>query len=252
MGGSAYLIWGSLTDERIRDLSKPRGILGRLFRRDAGAGPKWAQFMLDKEIADLPPDDLRDLGPAFRSYLGERLDPPWPATTAVLEYLDIGTVSVYLRGERSHGSSSADWYVQLTFSGCAGQAEISAEVATHWAAIWYQERSRHIIAQHLMPFGFIPGSQRDEGEDRPCFVPINDLGYGKYVGTQFMEEWGELTGSRMFETDASVSELLEPQGRLPEQRRLDETLGPLMEDGRCRCQMCMPEFDPVTLPGLVS
>lgn len=72
---------------------------------------------------------------------------------AEAQYLAMDVVTINVRGERS-GDEVSSWYVQMTFSACAGMADTSAEVAAHWAEIWYRRAGDELASNHFRPFGF--------------------------------------------------------------------------------------------------
>jgi hypothetical protein len=203
-------------------------------------------------FVDVPPGPLAALMQDFREFLDATITQPWDASRATLDYLDDRVMSLYLRGERGPETLEIQWYIQLTFSGCAGMAEVSAELAAHWAGIWYERCAAAIRAQSLEAFGFVPDEQ--VGVDQNRFVPVGALGYALYVGDRSWTPDEEHRGSRLFELDGASLDLLSERQALAKSRHLDEQCGPAMEDGRCRCQLCMPEYQPlpigVLIPGM--
>src|SRR5688500_8220971 len=148
MGGAALLIHGELDPAR-RAAPPPRGFLARLFGK-----PGRKVFELgDRTIYEIPPGDLRGLERGFRELLARALPDPWPATTATRAALGVGVTTVYLRGEGAR-DAEPEFTVQVSFSGCAGQAQVSADLAAHWAQQWFARERDRIDAQWLRPAGF--------------------------------------------------------------------------------------------------
>jgi len=196
-----------------------------------------------RRMIDLPADKYQVLAKDFQQFLRNRMPKPWPATRAFLAYLRSRVLSIYVRGEQNPEVSSPEYYIQITFSGCAGLAEISSELGTHWAEIYYRESHERLKDEYLNHFGFAPDDVKMTETQERQFLPLGSLGYGMYVGGQVENPDLEWEGSRLFELDASISDDFYERGDLSALRELDTRFGPLMADGKCRCQLCMPELD---------
>src|SRR5579859_4725835 len=160
MGGNAFLITGKLTDAK------------------AGEKPSISDFG-SAELAGLPIGPLDGLRNDFKHFLKKAIPKPHAATKSFLNYLDI-PINIYVRSERKKGSSDFNWYVQFTFSGCAGMAEVSADLGVHWACRWYQENSNRLLKDFFEPFGFVPDSKQDLSFLDVKFIPMDGLGYAEY------------------------------------------------------------------------
>jgi hypothetical protein len=192
-------------------------------------------------MIDLPTDPLKNLPMAFRDYVIGRCAPPWIATASVLEYLRLDVMSIYVRGDAS-GGSPTEWYVQLTFSGCAGMAEVSSELAVHWAERWYLEKQAEITSKYLKPYGFEPSGLRLPDRSEAIFVPLGAAGYALFNPTPRPPDEESLE-SRYFDIDASALETISEDERGALMRRLDEDLPQILPAGSCCCQLCAPDFD---------
>src|SRR5688500_5439911 len=137
MAASALLIYGTASEALLQPRPAPRSLLDRLLGRTPTIAPAWFEINRDRRIIDLPCVELQALGGSFRDHVASRFHPKSKATSSVLDYLGIGVTQVLVRGDAS-GSNPPEWYVQVTFSGCAGMAEVSAELAAHWAELWYR------------------------------------------------------------------------------------------------------------------
>lgn len=181
MGGDAFLI--PVTPSPALLERKP-GWLGRLF----GTRPN--------------PDELptkgfhKALWTDFRGFVRERLTAPWPASRSACEYLDTIGWTLYLR------RYPEGWFLQVTWTGCAGVAETSAALATHWTRLWWEARSPSI------PDVTVDPSRWGDGSDPP-FAPVGDV----YVAWTGEWEWDEAV-----EAPPEVSGLPSPEG--------------------CACQLC--------------
>ncbi len=219
MGGWAFMIYGDFDAQRGAAAATPPSLLDRLRgRRPASIS---SVNLGNSRLLQFPADVIQQpLADNYRTFVRTRLDPPTEASQSVLDYLDLGQPTIYIRANQTPTDPEPAWYVQISFSGAAGMAETSARVAAHWAAHWYTERSE-AIRGILAPVGF--NAVRCEELDQPRFVAAGEYGY-------IEREAGELT------TDWSVLESEDdPDAVL---KMLDERYGRLLDDGRCHCQLC--------------
>jgi hypothetical protein len=236
VGGSALVITGEVDLDRVTRT----GVLGRLL--GGGARPR-ETAVGDRTLVELPAKAFRGLGDDFRGYLRRRLPQPWPASAHVVDYLASVASRVYLRGERAAGEATG-WYVQLTFSGCAGQAQTSSEVAAHWAARWCREEWE-VVARALVERGFTARALDGRSTSATTFLPAGVHGYAAYDPTVAPEENDE---DPRFALDASAHET-DADEAAALIATLEAGARTLMSDGRCRCQLCDPSFDPGSFAG---
>jgi hypothetical protein len=117
-------------------------------------------------------------------------------------------------------------------------AEVSALVACHWAAAWIREELPALDRDMFAPFGFTPTPGQTFGWPE-LFVPVAPFGYLRYVPPEERDDDG-----LAFEVDDAVMEGDDDAGnRLAKAARRH---GAALADGRCRCQLCAPEFAPLT------
>ena len=161
---------------------------------------------------------------------------PWNATKAFVEYVDIG-VATLLRGETDPDELPL-WYVQLSFSGCAGMADVSSELAYHWADIWLRNELNQINETILRREGFT-ATGKFEPIDAPVrFVPIGTTDFSTYAAATLWNRQFE------FEIDGGITESLDDDGeRLV--AAIAQEFGELMADGKCRCQLRAPDYSPL-------
>ena len=236
MGGTAVLIHGTVSAERLAPRPVPRTLLDRVLGRTRQVGPR-LRPMGRRELVEVDAADLAPLIARYRDYLARKLPDPHEATRQVLECLELDRIpSLYVRGERE-GGAEPSWYVQLGFSGCAGMAEVSAVVAGHWAAAWLEEEMPRVEREILVPFGFMPAeTQTFDWPDR--FLPVAELGYLRYVPPEEREADGVA-----LEMDHAVVDAVEDaETRLAEISRRHAAL---IEAGRCHCQLCNPAYMPL-------
>lgn len=245
MGGHAYVIPGRLAPERLAEAQRPA---------EPAAVPFWRRLIGSSTLAesravDLPNGDrLVTIPPApldtvlirdLRGWLDSQILQPSRGTAVVLEYLSDIAPAVYVRGLQRVGTDAPEYYVQVTFSGCAGEAEVSARVASHWTAAWYAKEYDRITAEHLTPYGFLPASQRSEDDEPMVFLPAGELGYLEYIPPAMREE-----GQSAFDLDNGIVEANEGNPLLT---RLDDVFSGFVRDAACRCQLCDPEFGDATI-----
>lgn len=249
MGGAALLIYGSVPEVRLTAEPVPRSLIDRLLGRASAPAPAWFDVSRERRMITLPSGAFAKMGPAFTDYVANKFPKPWKATSAILEYLRLDITNVYVRGE-SAGKNPPEWYLQLTFSGCAGMAEVSAELAVHWAQRWYAEREAELLAKYFKPYNFTPNGRIEGAPSPTIFVPLGAAGYARFEPTPrpVDEEYIE---SRYLEIDASAMETLGDGERETIMRTLDEKLPPMLEGGGCRCQLCSPDFDAAACDRLV-
>lgn len=253
MGGCAFLIWGQVDEKLLAPVQLKRTLWDRLLRRSGVKGPKIIELPNGSRLIELSADGLEGMKKDFRAFLAERIPRPWPSTKVFLDYLDMDIVTVHVRGEQEQGGA-AKWYVQFAFSGCAGTAEVSAELGTHWAQAWYSQRREAIERNHLQPFGFVPDELQTDLQTRRSFLPVGDLGYALYVGKGHTDS--ELfQPEHSFELDDAMGDMAVRSGESADQypllvlKGLEERFSTLMSDSACRCQLCMPDFDPSSVVG---
>lgn len=242
MGGTAFLIRGMLAEHRLEPRPIKRTLMDRIVGRQRFEKPKVIDLGGGRRYMDFPAGGYQILATDFREYLSRRITDPWPATRAVLRYMNDKVMSVHLRGEQAHDRTAPEFYVQLSFSGCAGTAEISAEVASHWAEIYYREEHERLKKDYLYHLGFAPDDSKIQSS-HVQFLPVGELGYARYMGENAGETDPSWEGSRQFELDAASVDAFYERGSLSLLRDLDTRFGPVMADGECRCQLCMPGFD---------
>lgn len=239
MGGSALLIHGTPSTDLLTPRAGARSFADRLLGRHPMSGPTETTMGRDRVLLEIPSGPLRPLTDDFRKYVDRAFDDPWPSTMWVQEYLAMNVATTYVRGERS-GNETPGWYVQLTFSACAGMADTSAEVAAHWAEIWYRRVGDELASKYFLPFGFTPERVETTGAAK-LFVPLGGLGYGLFrAGEQASAADPE---GRSFELDRSVLETWNGIDLTREWQDLDDALRDVRAAGVCLCQFCAPGLD---------
>jgi len=240
VGGSAFLIHGTPSADLLTPRAASRSVTDRLLGRHPVAGPTETPVGRDHIMLELRAGPLRPLADHFRGFVTGAFDAPWPSTKNMLDYLAMDVVNTYLRGDR-RADSEARWYFQLTFSACAGMADVSAEVATHWAEIWYRTAADELASRYFLPFGFTP-QRADATGPLKRFVPLGGLGYG-LIRDDAEASDPEAGESRYCEIDYSARETFGDADLAREWRELDEALRDVRAAGACLCQFCAPAQD---------
>jgi len=243
MGGHAYVIPGRLAPERLAarqqvpEPARPAPFWRKLLGSTASGAeaPSVVQLPNGDRLLEIPaaPLDAALVGD-LRAWIGQRIPQPSRGTSVVLEYLTDIEPSVRVRGVQRAGEDEAAHYVQVAFSGCAGEAETSARAASHWAAAWYASEHRRIASEHLTPFGFVPAIDAPGDDESMAFLPAGNLGYLEYV-----RAFARGAEQPAFEIDHAAAEANEGNPLLT---RLDDVFAGFMRQASCRCQLCEPEF----------
>ena len=239
MGGSAVLIYGTPSPDLLTPRAANRSFADRLLGRRPQSGPRETPIGGDRVLLEIPSGPLRPLADDFREFVAKAFDEPWPATAAVRDYLAMDVVSIHVRGERN-ASEAPNWYVQVTFSACAGMADTSAEVAAHWAEIWYQRAGDALASRYFLPFGFTPERTETTGPPK-LFLPIGRIGYALFQRAD--AEAASDPEVRNFQLDWAVLETLEDVDLTRDWQELDEALSDVRAAGVCLCQFCAPALD---------
>jgi hypothetical protein len=241
VGGAAYLIRGRLAQRLIPDAPLPAPSTVPLWRRLLGAPavsiPGRSHVVVfsngDRHFEILPGSLEEDLVVDFKKWLFRELGALSRASAVVVEYLEFGGPSIHVRGLQRSTDSKPSFWIQLSFSGCAGEAQVSADVAAHWAACWHRARRDEVRDAYLLPFGFTPEPHEGLADADPPFLPAGDLGYLEFTPPESRER----DRMPLFVLDHSLEEAFAGQPCLD---RLEERFARFMTDGTCRCQLCEP------------
>jgi hypothetical protein len=187
----------------------------------------------DRHLEILPGSLEQDLVSDFKKWLLHELGAPSRASGVVLEYLEYGGPSIYVRGLQRSAESEPSFWIQVSFSGCAGEAQVSADVAAHWAACWHRARRDDIRDAYLLRFGFTPEPDDAHADPDPPFLPGGDLGYLEFTPLDSRERYR----MPMFVLDHAIEEAFAGHPCLED---MESRFARFMTDGKCRCQLCEP------------
>ncbi len=243
MGGTAFLIWGAIEESILKQESQKQSLFDRILRRNPGPSLQRMEMGPGHIFYDLPSPELNKLKGDFLDFLNNIAPSLWKPTNYVRDYIKQNAFETYLRGEQNPPESEIEWYIQISFPDCAGLAAVSAEVGAHWADIWFSRNKERISQEYLIPFGFTPSSYQKPFNQFPMFLPLGKLGYGLYMGDEPIDLEEDSNRPTRFELDEGLIEELEIRRTLPDLKALELDLSEHMTDGKCKCQLCSPDFD---------
>lgn len=249
MGGAAFIVYGSVNKELEAPRPVQRTIVDRLLGRQRDNSPHWSQLGQGRKMITLTDSALKSVVDEFRHDMVARISRPWESTKSIFEYLKIDVMTVYVRGDAVE-PNPPEWYVQFTFSGCAGMADVSCLLATHWCELWYAEKKDEIAARHLLPYGFVPNGRVEHDEEPPIYVPFGVAGYAMMNAEPNAED-EEYFESRYFQIDGAAMETLEESERKRVLQTIDREIPPLIRGNRCLCQLCSPDYDTSKVDALI-
>jgi hypothetical protein len=242
----AHLIHGKLNEELALSRTPPLGF----WRRVRGKGPKGPVYRQDRHkhemvLVEVSTGSLREeLLEAFLRFIDVRVPDPNPATRVVLDYLRLEVFSVHLRKNVLSFDPNGSWYAELTFSGCGGRSEVSAQVCSHWMETWWRLRSDDLQRTFFAPFGFQADERQPPAQFAPRFLPSRSYGYAMRTNLAPPPEDPTWVGPRLLEFDAAVVEKLRDKNMRRRLRQFEDEHAGVLDDGRCRCQLCDPAFLP--------
>jgi len=235
MGGSAYVIYGTVDESVLKPMPAQKTLFDRILGRQRFKGPKETSHG-NMKIIDLPLGRLDDLKYSFMKYLKNHLVPISEASKNVLEYLALDVMHIYFRGQKRAQDEATEWYIQLTFSGCAGMAETSASLAAHWVRLWYLKNRSELQKEIFSVSGFFPIETEDDDE-LEAFLPLPQGGYARYHEDPQEMYINDEEVSFHFEIDDSFLEA-HADGGVELLNQIESEYLSVMADGRCRCQLC--------------
>lgn len=187
----------------------------------------------------------------FRHWLSRVVPRPWEATESVQKsYLMLVRAEDISFARRTEGEHRGQWVACCRLSGCAGMAECSSWLVSHWLVTWFRGERERIGRELLGPAGVQIGQGEPEGMiTDETFLPIGPYGYAMFHPGLVDADEPEDGEFGPFELDGAIGEA-DPVVADALRRFLRSRFTGLMRDGRCRCQICMPEFDLTILAGL--
>ncbi len=240
MGGAAFVAEGE-TETLLDAREVSPGFLDRLLGRTRTAGPRWEQFGT-KRLAHLPDVAALDEVPrAFQRYIERRFLDPDPAQRAVRDYLRAGPARAALTAEEDEDGERRIFF-QVGFSGCAGLAEVTAQVCAHWYGFYWQDPLSEPLRADLATCGFVPGPAMARDTPERFFPLHGGHGYAQWIdGSDWNPAYRPHKDQHTWlEVDAALDE------QLPDvAARLAETYLAAVEAGveqQCRCPFCSPDF----------
>lgn len=248
MGGYALIIPVEDRSDLLEQALNPKaGFLASFFGRKPRAPSS------TDSVIDLPLDGINKvLSRDYEKWIRNRLSAPWESTAVILSYLEAAPIDVYVRAERDSSSGGLRYYVQVGFSACAGTADVSAEVAWHWAAAWLKAEKSRLALEVLQPRGFKIDDNRLAKETEQTikwatpFLPLGIYGYGSLMPQRqydelFKDHPPEDHAPRMNVDPYWVEEDEKAVGEVI--HRAEAEYGKLLDTAGCHCQLCKPDLD---------
>ncbi|MEN6319299.1 MAG: hypothetical protein ABFD82_11160 [Syntrophaceae bacterium] len=177
MGGSAFLLFGNIDSTLLESRESKQSIIQKLFGIKKHAGPTETKMHDKLTLIDIKNHNLHVLTDDFKKYILTVISDPNSASKQFIDYLNMKTLSIYLRGNKS--PEKTEWYVQFSFSGCAGMSETAAELGSHWVEIWIHNE-RNLISNILDKNGFKINEEKDDSAGY-YFIPFEHYGYARIL-----------------------------------------------------------------------
>jgi len=240
MGGTAYLVYGNIDPVLLEKREIKPTFLQKIFGKKNFIQPKEMKVDDNRTIIDINQPELNNLVDLFQGFIKKTLPKYNSATQQFIEYLDIKIMSIFIRGERF--KDKTEWYIQFGFSGCAGMAEVSAELGSHWVNKWIAIEKNNLL--NIFAKNGFQMFDNQNSNDESYFIPFEKYGYAKIQNTEIMDE--EYEGSKYFEFDQSCLEGLD-ENDYSKMKNLDKNYKKYYDSKKCCCQICNPEFVPLKI-----
>jgi len=247
MSGTAFLVMVETDNQKIAEaLRAPKSLIDRLLKRPDQPARTWEDRLLD-----LPSKRIeRPIRNSFRSFLRDAIPDPWKSTRSIFDYIKTVGPSVFVRAERDLKSGRVDTYLQVSFSGCAGCAEVSASLAWHWAEKWFEEKCELVATILAAEMGLRMLGRADQDVDCDTFFPLGYWGYAECWPDSLFEKYRNDLGPDEPNTHFHIDPCWR-EAHLDETRTVLETVESryleLLQQEGCKCQLCDPEYDAESL-----
>ncbi len=208
-------------------------------------------FQLDVEV-------LTPLNDTYRQFIWNQIpeENEWESTSAMMDYLGADVIEMQLLGFQTNHESQVRWSLEFLFTSCGGMSEVSARLGGHWAEKWFERERSRIVEEFLTPFGFLPTDspctqigrpdieqpptwQLDGAMSCPLFVPIDGASYASFDPSRKVDE-----DDSPFQINVALADSLDVAGTQKLHEDLKSHYTRLLVDGLCRCQLCIPDFNP--------
>lgn len=240
MGGSAILLFGEMDLSVLERKDANPSFFQKLFGRKQSAAPTAMKINDQLTHLEIKKHSLNGLKEDFKKFIKQSVPRPHFASEMFFDYMRMNIMTLYLRGNQT--PEKTDWYVQFSFSGCAGMAETSAEIGAHWVEIWLN-RERAAVSDFLEKNGFTI-SDRQDAPSGYRFLPFEKYGYCRILDQEEIYEADDADGSKYLSFDQGTLEALS-ENELSQMKALDDQYREYIGDNKCRCQLCEPDFAPL-------
>jgi hypothetical protein len=242
MGGSAFLLYGNIDSSLLGKKELKQNIIQKIFGIKRYACPTEIIINDKLTLVEIKNHTLDVLINEFKKYLLKTIPRPNSASEQFIDYLNIKTMSIRLRGNKS--TEKTEWYVEFSFSGCAGMGQTSAELGSHWVEIWLNNE-RDFISDVLDKNGFKIDGKKDESAGYR-FIPFKQYGYARILTKEEIYEDGDYEGSKYLTFDQAYIES-SSDDELSKMKKLDHKYQNHINANKCYCQLCEPDFIPLII-----
>lgn len=235
MGGAAYEINGTIDDIVLKPRPIKKTFVDRLLGKQRFEGPKETCYG-NMTIIELPLGRLDELKNLFMKYLKDQLVQPSEASKDVLEYLKLVPMRINFRGHKEAQEEVIKWTIQVSFSGCAGMAQVSASLAAHWVRLWYLKNRSALQKEIFSVSGFF-SNEPEVAHEPEAFLPISQGLYAMYHEEPQEMFINDEDISSHFEINSSFLDT-QADGGVELLNEIESKYLSVMADGKCRCQLC--------------
>jgi hypothetical protein len=236
MGGMLTRLSGQFDESKKIPIPLEKTLLDRILFRQRYEKPIRQKFQDFTYIKIQNTQLSNEITKKFISFLNATISIPSEATKAILDYLLLGVMSTAITGEEKNDKT--DWFVSFSFSGCAGMAEISAELCCHWVERWFEAKSDELIPI-FKSANFECSKINFDNPQNYSFMEVGTRKHGFY-SSLFPEEDGSVT----YEVDGSVYETFDGFEEEDFEEKFQSKMRATYGNNKmeCKCQLCSPEF----------
>lgn len=246
MSGYAFVINGIIDEALLEPTTEKQTLLNKLLKKQVIIWPKITELQNGDKFIEIHAKQLESqLIIKFKDYLQTTIKTSWEVTQNMIEgYLSLCVEDIFIRGTQKKENIKPEGYIEVGFSGCAGVAETSARLASHWFEIWYKKHKLLIDEQYLIPYGFTPNNNIEKCNEQDLFFPLGEITYALYtndIDSMYLGD-SDIEVKCNFDIDQSIIEC----GTINNKESIEifnAKLNKIMQNPRCYCQLCTPELD---------
>lgn len=217
MGGAAFTIYGKYSGEE----ESKKGLFSRMFKKES------QKSVREKTVT-------KEFKADFVEYIDSKLENDI-TVSVVKDYLKMkGIFECFIR---EHNGIHC---IDITFSGCAGMAQVSSEVCAHWAEFWHKE-NRKKIEEIAKRNGFNPDGRAEGMGKNEVFVPAGAAGYALLIVDESSEKEmlpPNIFKTTFFEVDESYMEGADEKEFVELNDKLNLEYSGAVKERKCMCAFC--------------